>query len=113
MCVRKPAISVLDQVRKNGLYMHRRWLEAGNFGFRNKRNCTIRIVKTKALISFAVTAKLTAKLISAFVYTYANCWFSHAKAHIRILELTLTLDTFSDMFMMFVQNQHLRWGKDI
>ena len=41
-----------------------------------KRNCAIRVVKTKALISFAVTAKL----ICAFVFAYANCWFSHAKA---------------------------------
>ena len=28
--------------------------EAGNFGFRKKRNCTIRVAKTKALISFAI-----------------------------------------------------------
>ena len=41
-------------------------------------NCTIRVAKTKALISFAVTAKL----ICAFVFTYADCWFSHAVAHI-------------------------------
>ena len=32
---------------QNGLYSHRRWLEAGNFGFRKKRNCTIRVAKTK------------------------------------------------------------------
>ena len=43
-----------------------------------KTNCTIRVAKTKALISFAVTAKL----ISAFVFAYADCWFSHAAAHI-------------------------------
>ena len=24
---------------QTGLYSHRRWLEAGNFGFRKKRNC--------------------------------------------------------------------------
>ena len=35
-----------------------------SFGFRKKPNCTIRVVKTKALISFAVTAKL----ICAFVF---------------------------------------------
>ena len=29
--------------------------------------------KTKALISFTVTAKL----ICTFVFTYANCWFPH------------------------------------
>ena len=31
------------------------------------------VAKTKALISFTVTAKL----ICIFVYTYANCWFPH------------------------------------
>ena len=41
---------------QTGLYSHRRSLEAGNFGFRKKRNCTIRVAQTKALISFAVTA---------------------------------------------------------
>ena len=41
-------------------------------------NCTIRVVKTKALISFAVTAKL----ICAFVFAYADCWFSHEAAHL-------------------------------
>ena len=38
------------------------------------------VAKTKALISFAVTAKL----ICIFVFAYANCWFSHAKAHIYL-----------------------------
>ena len=33
-------------------------------GFKKKRNCTIRVVKTKALISCAVTAQL----ICAFVF---------------------------------------------
>ena len=36
------------------------------------------VAKTKAMISFAVTAKL----ICAFVFAYANCWFSHAVAQI-------------------------------
>ena len=40
------------------------------------RNCTIRVAKTKALISFAVTAKL----ICVFVFAYADCWFSHEAA---------------------------------
>ena len=40
----------------------RRWLEAGNFGFRRWRNCTISVAKAKALISFAV--------ICAFVFAY-------------------------------------------
>ena len=44
---------------------HRRCLEAGNFGFRKKRYCTI-----------------TAKLICVFVYAYAKSRFSHNEAHI-------------------------------
>ena len=42
------------------------------------RHCTIRVAKTEALISFAVTAKL----ICTCVFAYADCWFSHAAAHI-------------------------------
>ena len=49
---------------QTGLYKLRKELEAWNFGFKKKRNCTIRVAKTKALISFAVTAKL----ICAFVF---------------------------------------------
>ena len=41
---------------------------------------TIRVAKTKALISFAVTAKL----ICAFVFAKAFCWFSYAVAHISM-----------------------------
>ena len=43
-----------------------------------KRNCTIHVAKTKALISFADTAKL----ICVFVFAFAKCWFSNAAAHI-------------------------------
>ena len=63
---------------QTGLYKHRILLETGNFGFRKQRDCTIRVAKTKALISFAVTAKL----ICAFVFAYADCWFSHGAAHL-------------------------------
>ena len=53
---------------QTGLCSHRIWLEACNFGFRKKRDCTIRVAKTKALISFAVTAKL----ICLFVFANAK-----------------------------------------
>ena len=49
-----------------------------NFGVKYMRNCTIRVAKTKVLISFAVTAKL----ICTFVFAYADCWFSHGEAQI-------------------------------
>ena len=41
-------------------------------------DCTTRVAKTKALISFAVTAKL----ICVFVFAYAKSRFSHNEAHI-------------------------------
>ena len=41
-------------------------------------NSTIPVVKTKALIIFAVTVKL----ICVFVFAYADCCFSHDVAHI-------------------------------
>ena len=42
----------------------------------HERNCTIRVAKTKGLISFAVIAKL----ICVFVFAYAKSWFSHDEA---------------------------------
>ena len=51
-----------------------------------KRNCTIRVAKTKVLISFAVTAKL----ICAFVFAYAKCWFSHDVAHLSKMQSAKT-----------------------
>ena len=72
--MRKPTIWVLTRsvtLTQTRLYSHKRWLEAGNCGFRKSRNCTIDVAKSKALISFAVTAKL----ICAFVFTYADSWF--------------------------------------
>ena len=50
---------------QTGLCSDRRWLEAWNFGFGKKRNCTIRVAKTKALISCTVTAQLICSFIFA------------------------------------------------
>ena len=41
-------------------------------------DCTIRVAKTKVLISFAVTAKL----ICVLVFAYAKIRFSHDAAHL-------------------------------
>ena len=46
------------------------------------RDCTIRVAKTKALISFAVTAKL----ICVFVFAYTKSRFSHKEAQIIVIE---------------------------
>ena len=56
--------------RKPVFGIFRKWPETGNYGFRKKRHCTIRVANTKALISFA------AKLICAFVFAYAKVVFS-------------------------------------
>ena len=40
------------------LYSNRRKLEAGNFEYKKRRNCTMRVAKTKALISCAVILPL-------------------------------------------------------
>ena len=47
-----------------------------------KRDCTIYVAKTKALISFAVTAKL----ICVFIFAYAKSRFSHDEAHLPIAQ---------------------------
>ena len=51
----------LTQIRLRSV---RKWLEAWNFVFRKERDCTIRVAKTKALISFVVTARLICVLFS-------------------------------------------------
>ena len=65
-------------------------------------NCTIRVAKTKALISFAVTAKL----ICAFVFAYAYCWFSDAAAHFKLLIcMSMMLDFFCILSLFFKSTQ--------
>ena len=58
----------------------------GPFGFNWKRDCTICVTKTKVLISlkFTVTASWS---VPAFVFEYADCWFSYAAALILIVML--------------------------
>ena len=48
-----------------------------------QRDCTIRVAKTKALITFVVTAKL----ICVFVFAYAKSRFSHDEAHFSYFAL--------------------------
>ena len=61
-----------------------------------KRECTVHVAKTKALISFAVTAKL----ICTFVFAYADCWFSHAAAHFTLV-LFLLIDVQMNRVTLF------------
>ena len=60
--------------------------------------CTIRVAKTKALISFAATVKL----ICVFVFAYADCWFSHDPAHIIFFHKFIMVHLLSS----FVEKKH-------
>ena len=48
---------------QTGLYSHKRWLEALNFGFRKLRDCSVSVAKTEALISCNVGYLREAELI--------------------------------------------------
>ena len=72
LVMRNPIFGVRHGHTQTGLHNHRRWLAAWDFGFRKKRDCTIYVAKTKALISCAVTAQL----ICVFVFAYASQVFS-------------------------------------
>ena len=66
---------------QTSLSSHRSRLETSDFGFKKKRDCTIHNKqKTKAVTNFPVTAKL----VCPFDFAYADCWFSHAVAHITL-----------------------------
>ena len=71
-----------------GLYSHRRWLEAWNFGLGKQRDCTIHVTKTKALISCAVTVQL----ICVFVFVYAkkpvfSTWLKYERLNTTYLQI--------------------------
>ena len=65
------------------------------------RCSTIHVGKTKTLISFSVIVKL----ICVFVFAYANCWFSHAKAHIVRFYLVKNLALV--LYYMYLQQRFL------
>ena len=67
------------------LYSHRSRLEACNFRFKKKRYCTIRVAKTKALISCAFTVQL----ICVFVFAFSDCWVSGATAQVTRITRTI------------------------
>ena len=73
------------------------------------RDRTIYVAKTKALISFAVTAKL----ICVFVFAYAKRWFSHDKALIKfvcidiICDLVHNLETIDNFYKLLTASGNL------
>ena len=87
-------ISLLRRVMRKPTFWFPTWSDtnqavqlqkmARGLKFFRKRDRTIYVAKTKALISLAVTAKL----ICVFVFAYAKCWFSHDAAQM-ILDNTV------------------------
>ena len=59
------------------------------------------VAKTKALISFAVTAKL----ICVFVFACVKCWFSHDAAQMTFLYISKATDCLIPLFqwMLFIK----------
>ena len=54
--------------------------KAWNFRFKKKRDCTVPLAKIKVLIGYAVTAQL----IWAFGFAFAQILFSHDMAQIHV-----------------------------
>ena len=69
------------------------------------RNCTIQVAKTRALISFAVTAKL----ICAFVFAYADCWFSHEATHFKLVDAGFVSGFYHDICIK-PKNMGIYWS---
>ena len=88
---RNPVFGVSDQVRhKPGcttieFSLRLELLDLGSRGMYYLCICSIRVAKTKTLISFAVTAKL----ICAFVFAFAKRRFSHDAAHLNVTMVSM------------------------
>ena len=61
--------------------------------------------ENKGVLSFAVTAKL----IYAFVFAYADCWFSHVAAHLfKIKFLLMNISFVQVLVKLRTPNGHFR-----
>ena len=76
--MRKPTIWVLTRSDTNQAVQLQKMVSGWKAWIKRVEEFYYCVAKTKALISFSVTAKL----ICAFVFAYADCWFSHAAAQL-------------------------------
>ena len=76
--VGKPTMWFLNRSDTNRPVQAQKQARSLKFWSRVEEELYYRVAKTKALISFAVTAKL----ICSFGFAYADCWFSHGEAHL-------------------------------
>ena len=73
LCGRKQ-IRVSDQVDTSRPVKSQKIVRSLKFRMKEEEGLYYHVAKTKALISFAVTAKL----VCAYVFAYADCLFSYA-----------------------------------
>ena len=78
LCMRKPTIWVPTRSDTNRAVQSQKKVRSLKFRISEEDKIVYRVAKIKALISFAVTAKL----ICAFVFAYSDCWFSRTVAYI-------------------------------
>ena len=64
------------------------------------------MAKTKALISFAVTAKL----ICAFVFAYVDCCFSHGAAQIDVYHTHSSSYCYLNDFLGLACDKSIQWA---
>ena len=76
--VGKPTMWFPNRFDTNRAVQAQKLARSLKFWIESRENQQSAYAKTKALISFAVTAKL----ICVFVFAYADCWFSHEAAHL-------------------------------
>ena len=79
--MRKPTIWVQTRSDTNQPAQSQKQARSLQFLIYEEEGCTIRVAKTKALISCAVTAQL----ICGFVFAYANCLCSYAVAQMFLI----------------------------
>ena len=87
--MRKPVFGVSDQVRHKPGYTTTKGSERLEISDLDRRGIVLsgHVAKTKALISFAVTAKL----FCVFLFAYARSRFSHVAAHLMFLYKNTTM----------------------
>ena len=84
---RKLVFRVSDQVRHKPACTEKK-LKAWNFGFKKKRDCSVRVAKTKALISCAVSLLFSHRQNSCFSHDAAHFLLSPQRQGFIIMWLT-------------------------
>ena len=83
----KPTLWFLTRSDKNRAVQSQKQARSLKFWILVEEDLYYPSSENKGLISFAVTAKL----IYVFVFTYADCWFSHEAAHLMLPKVLVNL----------------------